>query len=142
MYGFLADLTVAVHVAYVGFVVIGELLILAGWALGWRWVRNFWFRSIHLLAIGAVVVVELADVRCPLTIWEEAFRTQAGQPMSGETFMARLMHAILFYEAPPWVFTAGHLAAGALVLATFIFCLPRLPRAIRRERRAETAGPG
>src|SRR5437016_1021718 len=34
MYGFLADLTVAVHVAYVGFVVVGAFLILAGWAEG------------------------------------------------------------------------------------------------------------
>jgi len=125
MYGFLADLTVAVHVAYVAFVVVGELLILAGWAVGWGWARNVWFRTAHLLAIGAVVVVELLGVRCPITVWEEAFRARAGQPVGGGTFMGRLLHSVLYYDAPAWVFTAGHLAAGAVVLATFVFFQPR-----------------
>ncbi len=103
MYGFLADVTIAVHVAYVAFVVAGELLILLGWWRGWAWVRSFWFRTAHLLAIGAVVVVELPVVRCPLTIWDEAFRARAGQPVSGETFMSRLRYSLLSFEAPPWV---------------------------------------
>ena len=51
MYGFLADLTVVVHVAYVAYVVVGQALIMVGWGVGWRWVRNFWFRTTHLLAI-------------------------------------------------------------------------------------------
>ena len=33
------------HVVYVAFVVLGMAAILAGIALGWQWVRNFWFRS-------------------------------------------------------------------------------------------------
>src|SRR5688572_18009820 len=111
MYGFLADLTVAAHGAYVAFVVLGEVLILIGWWRGWSWVRNFWFRASHLAAIGAVVVVELLEVRCPLTIWEESFRARAGQPPAGETFMSRLLYAALYFEAPAWVFTAGHYAA-------------------------------
>jgi hypothetical protein len=134
MYGFLADLTVAVHVGYVAYVVIGELLILLGWAIGWRWVRNFWFRITHLLAIVIVVAEEGFGVRCPLTIWEEYFRRQAGQSVTGETFVGRLLHALLFYEeTPQWVFIAIHVAVGVLVLVTFILCPPRRP-CVRRLR--------
>jgi len=127
MYGFMADLVVAVHVAYVGYVVVGLFLILIGWAAGWSWVRNFWFRLTHLAAIGYVVYEEIYNIRCPLSIWEERFRQWAGQPSTGESFMGRILHSILFYDAPPIVFTIGYLSFGALVLATFLFCLPRRP---------------
>ena len=127
MYGFLADLVVTLHVGYVSYVVVGQLLILLGWMCGWSWVRNFWFRATHLLAMAVVVFEELADIRCPLSVWEEKLRVLASQPVTGETFMGRLLHSILFYDAPPWVFTVGYLSFGALILLTFIFCMPRRP---------------
>lgn len=128
MYEFLADALVAVHVGYVAYVVVGEALILLGWWRGWRWVRDFWFRATHVLAIGVVVFEEVIGVRCPLTVWEEWLRVRAGQPVTGQTFVGRLLHAILFYEdTPQWVFTLGHAVTGAVVLATLFLCRPRRP---------------
>ena|SRR6188474_2475159 len=127
MYGFLADLMVAIHIGYVGYVVLGQLLIWFGWAMGRRFVRNFWFRSTHLLAIAVVVYEELMDIRCPLSIWEEYFREKAGQPVSGETFLGRMMHALLFHDFQPWVFTVIYVTTMAVVVLTLVFCRPRLP---------------
>ena len=39
-YAFWADVIVALHAAYVGFVVIGELIIVVGALCRWRWVRG------------------------------------------------------------------------------------------------------
>lgn len=126
MYGFLADLIVALHVGYVAYVVVGEGLILAGWWRGWTWVRNFWFRFTHLIAIAVVAAEEVVGVRCPLTVLEEHWRVLAGQPVTGETFVGRLLHALLFYpDTPQWVFTAIHLTVGVFVLATAFLCPPR-----------------
>jgi hypothetical protein len=133
MYGFLADLMVTAHVAYVAFVVVGQILIWVGLARGWRWVRNFWFRIAHLAAIGAVVLEEFMEWRCPLTVWEEQLRDLAGQPFSGETFLSRLMHFLIFYRAEPWVFTTIYVVCGALVLGTFLLYPPRRPRLRCRE---------
>ena len=55
-----ADIVLFVHVMFVFFVVVGLLLIFVGLACGWQWVRNFWFRTIHLAAIGVVVLQSLA----------------------------------------------------------------------------------
>jgi hypothetical protein len=44
---------VAIHVAYVSFVIVGELLILLGIVFKWRWIRNPWFRWGHLILIMA-----------------------------------------------------------------------------------------
>jgi hypothetical protein len=138
MYGFVADLLVAVHVAYVGYVVVGQFLIVGGWALGWKWVRNFWFRTSQLIMMAVVVYEEIRNIRCPLSVWEEHFRILAGQPTSGETFMGRLLHSLIFYDAPPYVFTIGYFSFGALVLATFLFCRPRWPFGRKAAKTAES----
>jgi hypothetical protein len=127
MYGILADLLVAVHVAYVAYVVFGQLAIWTGWAFGRQFVRNFWFRSTHLLAIGIVAFEEVFEIRCPLSVWEEQLRVLAGQDISGETFMGRLMHSLIFHDFPRWVFSATHLTVFALVLLTIFLCPPRRP---------------
>lgn len=127
MYGFLADLMVAIHIGYVGYVVVGQLVIWLGWVMRWRFVRNFWFRATHLLAIGVVAFEELMEIRCPLSVWEEHFRELAGQPVSGETFLGRMMHSLLFHDFQPWVFAAIYYTTLVVVLLTLIFCRPRCP---------------
>jgi hypothetical protein len=127
MYAFLADLMVTVHVGYVAYVLVGLVLIFMGWWKQWKWVRNFWFRATHLIAIVVVVFEEFAGLRCPLTVWEESFRVRAGQQVTGGSFIGRLLHSILFYDAPPWVFTVGYSITGAIVLATLFLSPPRWP---------------
>ena len=138
MYGFLADLMVAIHVAYVAYVVLGQFVIWGGWAIGWQFVRNFWFRATHLLAIAVVAYEEIMDIRCPLSVWEEHFREKAGQPFSGETFLGRMMHSLLFHDFQPWVFTAIYMTTLAIVVLTLIFCRPRLP--FRKKAKASETG--
>jgi hypothetical protein len=133
MYGFLADVMVTIHVSYVLYVLVGEVLILTGWTLGWAWVRNFWFRATHLVAIGVVVFEDVFGIRCPLTVWEEWLRVRAGQPVTGQTFLGRLLHDLLFYEdTPVWVFTAGYSITGVVVLVTLFLCPPRRPVSVGR----------
>ena len=47
-YGFWADLIGVVHTLFLLFVVVGQVLILAGWGLGLAWTRNRAFRYVHL----------------------------------------------------------------------------------------------
>ena len=61
----LADLILVVHALFVAFVVSGLLLTLIGGLLQWRWVQNGWFRSIHLVCIGIVVLQSWFGRSCP-----------------------------------------------------------------------------
>ncbi|MFO0809991.1 MAG: DUF2784 domain-containing protein [Gemmataceae bacterium] len=121
----LADVVVAIHVGYVAFVVFGQLGILVGLWRGWRWVRNLWFRLAHLLAILIVAGESLLDIPCPLTVWEHQLRVAAGQSSSGESFVGRLLHSLIFVTAPAWAFTATYIAFAMTVLATFAMAPPR-----------------
>ncbi len=51
-----ADAILVLHTLFVAFVVLGLVCIVVGGILGWRWVRNRWFRYAHLAAIGVVVL--------------------------------------------------------------------------------------
>ncbi len=130
-YGLLADVVVAIHVGYVSYVVIGQLAIFAGVVLRWQWIRNVWFRLTHLVAISIVAFEAIMNITCPLTNWENQLRAAAGQPVSGETFVGRLLHNLLFYSWPPWVFTSLYITFALLVLATFVFAPPRWRKTIR-----------
>jgi hypothetical protein len=128
-YGYLADLIVAAHLAYAAFIVVGQAAIVVGVVRKWAWVRNPWFRFGHLAAIAVVAAEALLGVDCPLTLWEARLRGLAGQEVSGETFIGRLLHRLLFCEAAPWVLNACHVGFALLVIGTFVLAPPRFRRA-------------
>ena len=139
-YGIVADVLVAIHFAIVAFVVLGLLAILIGVALRRSWARNFWFRLVHLIAIGFIAVEGFLGMDCPLTIWEQQLRDAAHQEFSGDSFMARLIHRMLFVNVDPEILNLCHIAFGALVLATFLLAPPRWPRR-RKQETATTQEP-
>ncbi|MBV9121933.1 MAG: DUF2784 domain-containing protein [Planctomycetes bacterium] len=128
-YGYLADLVVAVHLAFMAYIILGQLVIWIGAALGWSWVRNPWFRLLHLGAIVIVAVEAIFGVRCPLTVWENTLRGWAGQEVDGATFVGRLLHNILFHPLPSWIYTTCYISFALLVLGTLFVIPPRLRRA-------------
>jgi hypothetical protein len=125
IYSFLADVIVAIHVAYVSFVLLGQVAILVGGVLGWAWVRRPWFRGLHLLAILIVAGEALAGVPCPLTVWENDLRRLAGQSVQDGTFIGRCLHDLIFFDGPTWVFTTIYVGFAALVLLSLVLVPPR-----------------
>ncbi|MGH8752164.1 MAG: DUF2784 domain-containing protein [Burkholderiales bacterium] len=117
----LADLVLALHFCFVLFVVGGLALIWIGAALRWRWVRNFWFRAVHLAAILFVAGESLAGMLCPLTVWEDTLRAS----QTGSSFMQRWAGRLIYYDFPEWVFTGAYLLFAFVVIITFIAIQPR-----------------
>lgn len=127
LYLLAADLILFVHVLFVAFVVFGLIFILIGKPLHWDWVRNWRFRIAHLIAIGVVVLQSWFGMICPLTIWEMALREKAGDATYAGSFIAHWLDAILYYQAPPWVFAVAYTAFGALVVVSWFWVPPRKP---------------
>jgi hypothetical protein len=128
IYNILATLVEAIHVAYVLYVVLGLLAILVGAALGWKWIRNPWFRVSHFLMIGFVAFEAVASLPCPLTEWGDALHRLAGNQAPEIGFMARLMHGLIHFELPQWVFNVTYVVVALVVLSTFWFAPVRWRR--------------
>ena len=110
----LADLLLVFHFSIVAFIVLGLILVWIGALARWAWVRNPWFRCLHLAAIAFVVAEALLGYACPLTIWEDLLRGGA-RP---ETFIGRWVYRLLYYNAPEWIFTALYALWAATTLVT------------------------
>lgn len=124
----LADAVVAIHLTYILVVIVGLLAIVTGRLLGWQWIYNGWFRAIHLLMILVVAVESWVDITCPLTTLEDWLRAQSGQNATEGTFVGRMMHDLLFYNAPSWIFTVSYSLFAVTVLLTILLIPPRWHR--------------
>lgn len=124
LFGLLADLVLVLHALYVGFVVLGFGLILAGLARGWTWVGNPVFRYAHLAAIGIVVLQVWVGMECPLTTLESALRLRAGDAGYGTSFIQHWLYRLLYYRADTWVFGVVYSLFGAAVALVWWFAPP------------------
>jgi hypothetical protein len=87
--GFLADLVVLVHLAFIVFVVAGGLAVL------WRR-RMAW---LHLPAAAWGVFIEVSGGVCPLTPLEQDLRDRAGQAGYEGGFVEHYVVALIYPEA-------------------------------------------
>ncbi len=126
IYDWLADLVLAAHLLFVLFVVGGQALILLGWWRRWDWPRHYYFRLVHLMAVGFVVVETWAGLVCPIT-WLENFLRRLSDPASGYgiSFIGYWMQRLLFYNAPWWLFVLIYTLFGAIVVISYLFYAPR-----------------
>jgi hypothetical protein len=120
-----ADATLFIHVSFVGFVILGLILVFVGKLLSWSWVRNRRFRIAHLAAIGIVVLQSWFSVICPLTLWEMELRDKAGDVTYPGSFVAHWLETLLYYRAPEWVFILLYTLFGALVVGSWFWVRPR-----------------
>ena len=102
----------AAHIAYVGFVVLGSILVLI-------WPGLLW---IHLAAVMWAGLTLMFDFGCPLTPWEKRFWRKGGIEPYEEGF---LQHHILRARFRPGKERRNHaiLGAAAIVLNALVYAL-------------------
>ena len=123
----LADAVAVVHAAYVAFVVIGFMAIVAGAIAGARWARSFALRAAHLAAILLVSVEAAIGAICPLTTLENSLRLHAGATSYPADFIGYWVDRLIFYDFPPWVFALLYFGFAALVALSWWKWPPRWP---------------
>jgi len=81
-----ADTLVALHLAFIAFVIAGGLLTFKhrAWAI------------VHLPALAWAAWTEFTATVCPLTPWENAFRTEAGDAGYTETFVEHYIVPLIY----------------------------------------------
>lgn len=87
-YRALVTVILAAHFVFLGYVVLGGLLVL-------RWPVAFWP---HLLATAWGFLVVTFPLSCPLTTAEDWARRRAGQPGLTDGFIDRYIEGVLYPE--------------------------------------------
>jgi len=84
------------HVVVIAFNVCGLVAIPLGAWSGWRFVRVFWWRALHLALLGIVALQAVLGQACFLTIWESDFLRRAGEGASNEPLIRRWVSQAIY----------------------------------------------
>jgi Protein of Unknown function (DUF2784) len=118
-YRLLADLVLALHFAFLAFVVGGGLL-----ARRWRWLV-----APHLLAVAWGVYIEATPgLLCPLTTWENAFAVRAGDAGYEGSFIEHYLVPVIYPDGLTPAVQRG-LAVLIILVNVAVYAWPR--RAVR-----------
>jgi len=123
--GLIADAVLALHFAFIAFVVGGLVFVVVGNLRAWRWVNRFWFRTAHLAAIGFVVAESWLDMPCPFTTLEAWLRSREGAPSYSQGFIEHWLQRLFAYEVPPWAYSTTDATIGLLTLLAWWFFPPQ-----------------
>ncbi len=123
--GALADAILVLHVGIVAFVVLGALAIALGAWRKWAWVHGLRWRLAHVALMVVIALQAWLGALCPLTVWEQALRRQAGETTFRESFIEHWLSRLIFFEAPWWAFVAAYTAFAAFVIALWFAVPPR-----------------
>ncbi len=96
MYQALAGTTLAVHLAWIAFVIAGAL-----WTRGRPWLTAF-----HLLSLVWGIIVEVTPVDCPLTLLEWWSERKAGFAAYHGGCLIHYLSAVVYPDLPDWLLTA------------------------------------
>jgi len=99
----LADATVAFHLVFIAFVVVGGFLVL----------RRPWVAWLHLPAVAWVAWLELTGAICPLTPLENTLRTRAGEAGYAGGFIDHYLIPIIY---PPGLTSQTQTLLGIAVI--------------------------
>jgi hypothetical protein len=120
----LADAVLLLHLAVVLFNVFGLVIVPIGAWRGWRFVRIFWWRALHLAMLAIVALQAVLGRACILTIWQSELLQQAGRAGSTMPLIQGWIMGVLFWPLPFWVFVALYLAVWICALALWWLVRP------------------
>ncbi len=120
----LAEAVLALHVGVILFNVFGLVAIpLGGWR-GWRFVRRFWWRLLHVAAMAAVAVQAVGGRACFLTLWQDAL---AGLGTDRTPLIMGWVDRVIFWPLPLWVFATAYVVLLLYALALWWLVPPVWP---------------
>ena len=116
------------HVVVIAFNVFGLVAIPLGAWSGWKFVRVFWWRALHLGLLGIVALQAVLGRACFLTIWESDLQRRAGEATSTEPLIRRWVSQAIYWPLPLWFFAMLYVAVCAFTLLLWWLVPPRSPR--------------
>ncbi len=125
MYQLIAYAILALHFAYIAFVLLGGLLVLRYRKLAW----------LHLPAVAWGAAVEFMNWYCPLTDWENHFHALAGAGVYQGDFLWRYLLRIIY---PAGLTPDVRLLLGGIVVALNVAIYTA---AVIKFRRGTSSGP-
>jgi len=112
------------HFAVVLFNLFWLIAVPVGGWLGWRFVRNYWWRAAHIAVLILVAAQAVAGRLCFLTILQNNLHGRAGD-ITPPSLLTRIVTRAIYWPLPGWAFAPLYVLALVWAALLWIYVPPR-----------------
>ena len=117
-----SEIILLLHLLIFLFITLSFILIPIGYFQKWEWVKNKYYRSIHLILMGIISIETILGFMCPLTILENYFRDD----IKVDNKLTEIAHQILYWDLPNYQFIILYILSFSYLIFLWIFFKPNL----------------
>ena len=102
------------------FMILSFFLLALGYYQKWEWVKNRYYRLIHLILMGIIFIETILGFMCPLTILENFLRND----IEINNKITQIIHQIMYWDLPTYQFIILYLLSLLYLIFLWFFFKP------------------
>ena len=115
-----SEIVLLFHFCIFLFMVLSFFLIPLGYNQKWEWVKNRYYRLIHLILMGIIFIETILGFMCPLTILENFLRNN----IRINNKITQIIHQIMYWDLPTYQFIILYLLSLLYLIFLWFFFKP------------------
>ena len=116
----LSEIVLLLHFSIFLFMILSFILIPYGYFKKWEWVKNIYFRSIHLILMGIILIETILGFMCPLTILENFLRADK----KIDNIFSKIIHQIMYWDLTNYQFIILYLLSLSYIIFLWLYFRP------------------
>ena len=117
-----SEIVLLFHFCIFLFMIFSFFLIPLGYYLKWEWVKNKYYRLIHLVLMGIIFIETILGFMCPLTILENFLRND----IEINNKITQIIHQIMYWDLPTYQFIIMYSLSLLYLIFLWFFFKPNL----------------
>ena len=120
----LSEIVLLFHFSIFLFIIISFILIPLGYQKKWKWVKNKYYRLIHLVLMGIIFIETILGFMCPLTTLENFLRND----IEINNKITQIIHQIMYWDLPSYQFIILYLLSLLYLIFLWLFFKPNFKK--------------
>ena len=115
-----SEIVLLFHFGIFLFIVTSFFLIPLGYYQKWKWVKNKYYRSIHIILMGFIFIETILGFMCPLTLLEHFLRNDT----KVNNKFTEIIHLIMYWNLPIYQFIILYFLSFLYLIFLWFFLKP------------------
>ena len=119
-----SEIVLLFHFCIFLFILLSFFLIPFGYYQKWKWVKNKYYRLIHLVLMGIIFIETILGFMCPLTILENFLRND----IEVDNNLTQIIHQIMYWNLPNYQFIILYILSFSYLIFLWFFFKPNFKK--------------
>ena len=115
-----SEIVLLFHFCIFLFIILSFFLIPLGYQQKWEWVKNKYYRLIHIILMGVIFVETALGFMCPLTVLEHFLRNDT----KINNKFTEIIHEIMYWDLSSYQFIILYLFSFLYLVILWFFFKP------------------